>query len=93
MDEKKGIKELKEFLNAMEVLARTAGMVMKDGKIDLADLALLVPLFTQMGALMEGFKGLDKALGEMKDLEESEVVELVKEGFEAFRAFKEGKSI
>lgn len=78
---KKSIKESKELLKALGVLATMAGLVLKDGKVDFADSQHVLYLTSQFNVLKDGFTDLDQALEEMKDLKVEEVVELIREGF------------
>lgn len=87
----KGIKELKELLNALEIVAGVAGSVMKDGKVGVDDLSHLVALGVQFQALADGFSDLDEAIAEAKDLDQMEVIELIKEVYEIVQKFEQAK--
>lgn len=86
-----GIKETKELFKALGVLASTAGLVMKDKKVDFQDLQHLVALAVQFNTIKEGIQDIDKALEEMKDLEVTEVIDLVKEGFKVGDSYEEAR--
>ena len=84
----KDIKEVKELFKALNVLATTAGLVMKDGKVDLADMQHVVGLAMAFNTLKDGFANLDQALEELKDLDVEEVVEIIRDAFAAGDAYE-----
>lgn len=72
---KAGIKESKELLNGVELLAVSAKKIAKDG-VSLADLPEAIELLKKVDILVEAVKGLESIDEELKDLEQEELVEL-----------------
>jgi len=83
-----GLVELKELVHALELLGVAGGKIWADKKLGLDDLASLKDLVDQSGELLEGFKGLDDAMVEIKDLDAGEAVELAQELVKAVKAIK-----
>jgi hypothetical protein len=86
-----GIKETKEMINMLGELAFTAGVVMKDGKVNAADLTALPGLVTKFPIFEAGVADIDKTLEEMKNLDQMEVMELIGAIYAAVNRFSEGK--
>jgi hypothetical protein len=74
MSEEVGTKELKELLSFVLTLGESVESALKDGKFEMAELALLMPALMKVG---DAFEGLDKLGGELKDLSDAESLELV----------------
>ena len=55
-------KEFIELFNALDELALFVGKVAKDGKVNAADFPHLVELATKFDVIMEGIKGVDRAM-------------------------------
>lgn len=72
-----GIKELSEMLEAFKVCAIAVAKISKDGKIGASDLAHMLELSSKLDTLVEGFKGLDEAKKEAKDLDNAEIMALI----------------
>lgn len=74
------VKESKEALVALVVLGKAVAELAKDG-LDLSDGLALGSKFIAdekfRGALVEGIKGLDKVVPELKDIAASEALELL----------------
>jgi len=87
-----GIKESKEAFKALQILALTAGKVVKDGKVGVDDFTHLIPLFLEFDKVSEGVKDINLALAELKNLSQAELVELVSEAYGIFAKFQEGKN-
>lgn len=83
-----GVKELKEVFAGVGLLVKTYKDAMKDGKIDLQDLPVLVNLATESGKLVDAVEGVDKIGDEIKDLDGEEAVELVREIFALIKSVK-----
>lgn len=73
----KGIKELQELIAAVKELAILGKLVMKDGKVDLNDLALLGKLLEKQAAIVDGFTGLSELQDELKNINLDEALEVV----------------
>jgi hypothetical protein len=71
-----GIKESLELLEGVKLLALDAKAVLKDGKINLADLPILLAAISQFGALTAAIQGVNLILPEVKDLDQDEVNQL-----------------
>lgn len=76
MAEEKGVKEILELIAGVKELALVGKAVMKDGKVDLADLGSLTLLLAKQKELVEAFQGLSEIKDEVKDisLEEAQSV-------------------
>ena len=72
-----GIKEIKELLEALSLLAVTGKKIAADGKISVDDISHLISLSAQLDVLVEGVKDIDKALDEAKNLDQAEVLEII----------------
>jgi len=79
-----GIKETKELIAGLDVIATTAIKVMDDGKINLSDLAYAMDLFKELNTLIESIKGLSELPTEFKDLDSAEIMDL---GADAYALF------
>lgn len=75
------------ILDKIEVLGVSGKKIMADGKVDLADLPVAISLLSEINGMIEAFKGAKEALGEAKDLDSAESLEIVKKLYEV------GKSI
>lgn len=82
MSEAKSLKETMEVLAALELLALSVKEVMKDGKVDLADLAILVKVASQAEVFVKAVEGVGEVVPEAKDIDAAEAVALVTRLFE-----------
>lgn len=69
-----GTKELKEILTLIAEIGNGLGAALEDGKLSLLDARHFIGALTASG---KAFSGLDKALLELKDLDNKEVQELI----------------
>ena len=69
------IKESKELLEGIEVLAVAGVSIAKDG-INISDLAHLVSLAKNFDKLKAAYEGIDLVDDELKELDEKELMEL-----------------
>jgi hypothetical protein len=83
----KGIKESKELLEGVKVLAVSAKKIAKDG-VSLADLPEALELIKKIDILVEAVKGVDGIDEEVKDLDQAELVELGVAVFDIVKAIK-----
>lgn len=83
------IKESKELLDGLKLLAKAGKKIAADGKVGLDDLSHLIDLSKDLDKLVASFKGLDKLDDELKDLDEAEIMELVSKMFSIFKEIKE----
>ena len=87
----KGIKEILEVFDGLDVLAETAGSVMENGKVGPEDITALVELATKFGTLQEAVKGAKEAMEEGKDLDQAEVMQLLGRIYGVVEKFAEAK--
>lgn len=73
----KGIKELLELIAGLKEVALLGKAVLKDGKVDLADLSVLAGLLAKQEALMAAFTGVAEVPSEVKNLNLDEALEVV----------------
>ncbi len=85
--EKIELKETLELVKAVELLAVKAKIIIKDG-IGAEDLAPAIELLKEINVILEGVKGADEAVGELKDLDQEELVSLGLALFAAYKKFK-----
>ena len=83
-----GIKESKELIESIKLLAQFGYKVAEDKKIDLNDLQHAKDLFDNHKKILEGFKDLDKLDDEIKDLDLVEAQELLMDLFKAVKEVK-----
>lgn len=86
-----GVKESKEAIEGLKVIAKFAGKVLTDNKVSTADFSHLVSLALEFDKISEGVKDIDLALAELKNLDEGELIEIISGFYGVFSAFKEGK--
>lgn len=92
MSEKKqelGIKETKEFIVALGKLAILAKSTKDAGGITKNWLTSLMKIVEEFEVYLEGFKDLDVMLDELKDLDQTEVVEVIAALYQAASDLKE----
>lgn len=73
---KVGIKESKEFIDALKLVAKTGKKINADGKVDLKDLPHVIELATNSSVLASGVEGAGQIPEEIKDLTTEEFAEL-----------------
>lgn len=73
----KDIKETLELLDSLGMLAVAGKKIAADGKISVDDLTTLISLSAKLDDLVKGFSGLKEVVEEVKDLDESEVVQII----------------
>jgi len=78
MGNKHDVKEIKELISGLELLATSAAGIMKDGKIGVDDLPVVINLLGSYSTLSESFKGLSLIDDEIANMDEAELVEVVK---------------
>lgn len=77
MAEKKGVKELLELVAGLKELGLLVKAGLKDGKVDLNDLSLLLGLLPKQQVLLDAFQGLSEVDDEVKDLSLDEAMVVV----------------
>lgn len=88
MAEEKSIKECLELLEGIKILAVETKKVLADGKVDLADLPVLMTLLTQFSKLSAAVEGIDQIPAEAKDLSSEEITALVDKVLEIVKVIK-----
>lgn len=91
--EKLDVKNILELIAALKVLGVLGGKISADGKINAEDLKHLVDAAKEFQVVIDGFKDLDDALKEAKDVDEMEAVQIISELFAAIKAFKESRKV
>jgi hypothetical protein len=87
--EMKGIKEILELIAGLKEVAKLGKAALKDGKIDLNDLALLSQLLVKQQVLVAALDGLSELGPEVKDLKLDEAMQLVQALVDAAKEVKE----
>ena len=82
------VKNIKEVLAAVEALGVAAKQVMKDGKVDLTDLAVVLGLFQKADVFVKAVEGVQEIPAEVKDIDGAEAQELLAALMKAFTAIK-----
>lgn len=82
------IKETKEALAAIKLIAKSGAQIMANGKIGSEDLSVLIALLGQADKIQAGFKGLGEVDDEIKNLDQEEAQEIVRIVFEIFGEVK-----
>ncbi|MBX3017984.1 MAG: hypothetical protein KF767_08850 [Bdellovibrionaceae bacterium] len=77
MAEAKGIKELKELLEGLALLGVAGKKIMADGKVNLADLPVVIGLVQDASVLTAAVQGTNEIPAEVKDLSAEEAQELL----------------
>lgn len=86
--EKLGIKETKEIFKALNEITVGVGEILEDGKIGINDLNPAINLLKQYEDIAAAVKDAGKAIDELKDLDDVELIELGKEAFELIKAIR-----
>lgn len=73
----KGVKEILEFIEGLKELILVGKAVMKDGKVDMSDLAALSVLLGKQEKLVAAFTGLSELKDEAKDIDLAEAQQVV----------------
>jgi len=76
MSEKKSVKETKELLTGMGEATKIVKLIAKDG-INAADLLHIQAIAASLPIMKDAVEGIDQIPAELKDLDETEVVEIV----------------
>jgi hypothetical protein len=83
-EEKKGLKESLELIKAIELLGVSGFDIAKDG-LGVDDISKAVDLLKQINVIIEGIKGVGEISGEIKDLDQEELIQL---GLSLFGCYK-----
>lgn len=82
------IKESKEVLKGLEVVGLAGIAIMKDGKVGVSDLMHIVDLVKKFDVLKDAVEGIKLVGEEIKDLDETEIVELGMATFSLIKTLK-----
>ena len=82
------IHNIVEALEGMKLLAVDAKAVLKDGKVDLADLPVAMALFAKADVIVKAVEGIDQVVAEVKDLDPAEAQALLAKVLEVMQAIK-----
>jgi hypothetical protein len=72
-----GIKESKELIKGIDLLAKIGLNVSADGKITASDALYLTPIFTEFSTFRDAAEGRQLIVSELKDLSKEELTELL----------------
>lgn len=87
----KGIKEINEVFDGLELLAKTGGKAYADKEFTVADLPLLIDLAVNAKVLMDAFSGLSEIEAEAKDLDGAEQLALINRIFGVAKVYEEAR--
>jgi hypothetical protein len=82
------IKETLEILKGLEVLGSAAKKIMSDGKVAMDDIVHLVEVAKSFDVLKDAVDDVSLSLKELKDLDETEAVQLIAAVFSLVKALK-----
>lgn len=83
------IKETLELMESLEILAVAGAKIAKDGKLSPSDLTVVYDLLMKSSKLSDGFKGIKQLPVEMKDLDASEIEQIISKTFVIINNVKE----
>jgi hypothetical protein len=90
--ESKGIKEISEALEGVEVVGVAAAKIAADGKISVSDVPAVVELAQKHEVLLAAVSGLDEAVLEAKDLDLAELAQIGSKAISILKAIKAAKA-
>lgn len=73
----KDLKQTKELLEGLKLIAVAAKKVAKDGKVDLSDVGAVIDLAKESSKLVEAVKDIQEIPSELADLEKEELLEII----------------
>lgn len=77
------------ILDRVETLGVAGKKIMADGKVNLADLPVVIALIPEVKKMIEAFQGAGEAFEEMKDIDPSEGIELLKKFYSIGKAIEQ----
>jgi len=80
--EKKGVEKLIELVNRLDDVVELGEEMLKDGKIDLADIGSLPKAATVLTGLFGAAKEYKEVLAELKDLDKDELKKVIDAAFD-----------
>ena len=84
-----GISEVMEALVAIDIVATGGAKIAADKKIDLSDIEHLVGIVKEYNKIKDGVDGIEKALPELKYLDQTEAAMIIAKVFAMSSNFKE----
>lgn len=75
-EEKQGMKEINEIVDALELTIDTAAEVLEDGKINLSDLPAALTLVNNYKVYVNAVDNAGEVVAEAKDIDETEALAL-----------------
>lgn len=87
MEEKKGIKELMELLEAIEIVGVPAVRLAKNFSINLL-ISELVALGMKFDEIKDGIAAVKEIVGEVKDIDEEEAIAVIAKIYAVIKAIK-----
>lgn len=82
------VKNIQEVLEAIELMGVAGKQVMKDGKVDLADLPTAIGLLSQLDKVVKAVDGIDQIPAEVKDITSEEAKVLIEQVLKLIAAIK-----
>ena len=79
--ESKTVKESIELLNGLGIIIDGAGEVLEDGKVDWKDINPAIGVVKRFEELAEAVKGANEIPAELKDIDETEMLQLGQAAF------------
>lgn len=89
--ENKGLKEINELFDALDLVAKIGGKAYQDKKIDVADLPLLMELAVNAKVMLDAFSGLKEVVGEAKDLDGAEQMVVLNRVFSVAKSYEDAR--
>ena len=83
------INAIEGLIKNIEKLGVAGGKIMADGKVDLNDLPHAVALLSDVQEMINNFKKIGEAVGEIKDIDSAEAVAVIQKLYEAGKAIEE----
>ncbi len=83
-----GIKESMELLEGVKVVGVIVKKALADGKVNLADLPLLMGAVPKLSLILEASKGTELIVAEIKDMDAAELNQLGAKVLEVIAAIK-----
>lgn len=76
MTEERGIKEITEIIDALELTVDTAAKALEDGELGLSDITHALDLVKQYEKFIEAVRDAGEVIDEAKDISEDEAIVL-----------------
>lgn len=83
------IKETKELLAMLKLLAKKGHDIWEDKEINMEDIVHVVDLAKSSDMLVDGVKGVDQVAKELQDLDKDELVKIVLEVYSIAEVFSD----